>query len=110
MDPRMAGLPPAVVALVHAGARALRDGQPRQAEPLLLQACAQAPAHPEPLRYLAILQLHTRRAPLAMQTLQRALAIAPDTLRGHLKRIYRKLGVHSRVRAVAEARRRHLIP
>ena len=78
MDPRMAGLPPAVVALVHAGARALRDGQPRQAEPLLLQACAQAPAHPEPLRYLAILQLHTRRAPLAMQTLQRALAIAPD--------------------------------
>ena len=39
-----------------------------------------------------------------------ALAIAPDTLRGHLKRIYRKLGVHSRVRAVAEARRRHLIP
>lgn len=78
MDPRMAGLPPAVIALVHAGARALRDGQPRQAEPLLLQACAQAPAHPEPLRYLAILQLHTRRAPLAMQTLQRALAIAPD--------------------------------
>jgi len=39
-----------------------------------------------------------------------ALAIAPDTLRGHLKRIYRKLGVHSRARAVAEARRRHLIP
>ena len=78
VDPRMAGLPPAVVALVHAGARALRDGQPRQAEPMLLQACAQAPTHPEPLRYLAILQLHTRRAPMAMQTLQRALAIAPD--------------------------------
>lgn len=77
-DPRMAGLPPAVIALVHAGARALRDGQPRHSEPLLLQACAQAPAHPEPLRYLAILQLHTRRAPMAMQTLQRALAIAPD--------------------------------
>ena len=78
IDPRMAGLPPAVVALVHAGARALRDGQPRQAEPLLLQACAQAPAHPEPLRYLAILQLHTRRAPIAIQTVRRALAIAPD--------------------------------
>ena len=77
-DPRMAGLPPAVVAVVHAGARALRDGQPRQAEPLLLQACAQAPAHPEPLRYLAILQLHTRRAPLALQTLKKALALAPD--------------------------------
>ena len=54
VDPRMAGLPPAVVALVHAGARALRDGQPRHAEPLLLQACTQAPMHPEPLRYLAI--------------------------------------------------------
>ena len=77
-DPRMAGLPPAVVDLVHAGARALRDGQPQRAEPFLLQACAQAPTHPEPLRYLAILQLHTRRAPMAMQTLQRALALAPD--------------------------------
>lgn len=77
-DPRMAGLPPAVVDLVHAGARALRDGQPQRAEPLLLQACTQAPTHPEPLRYLAILQLHTRRAPMAMQTLQRALALAPD--------------------------------
>ena len=78
VDPRMAGLPPAVVAVVHAGARALRDGQPRQAETLLLQACAQAPMHPEPLRYLAVLQLHTRRAPMAAQTLQRALALAPD--------------------------------
>ena len=77
-DPRMAGLPPAVVDLVHAGARALRDGQPQRAEPFLLQACAQATTHPEPLRYLAILQLHTRRAPMAMQTLQRALALAPD--------------------------------
>lgn len=77
-DPRMAGLPPAVVATVHAGARALRDGQPQQAEPLLLQACAQAPGHPEPLRYLAILQLHTRRAPIAMQTLRQALSITPD--------------------------------
>lgn len=77
-DPRMAGLPPAVVDLVHAGARALRDGQPQRAEPFLLQACARATTHPEPLRYLAILQLHTRRAPMAMQTLQRALALAPD--------------------------------
>lgn len=76
-DPRMAGLPPAVVAVVHAGARALRDGQPQQAERHLLQACAQAPSHVEPLRYLAILQLHTRRAAQAMQTLQQALAIAP---------------------------------
>ncbi|QNN71610.1 sulfotransferase [Thermomonas carbonis] len=74
----MAGLPPAVIELVHAGARALRDGQPQRAEPLLLRAGAQAPSHPEPLRYLAILQLHTRRAPMAMQTLQRALTLTPD--------------------------------
>lgn len=40
----------------------------------------------------------------------RALEIAPDTLRGHLKRIYRKLGVHNRAQAVAESRRRRLIP
>lgn len=40
----------------------------------------------------------------------RVLEIAPDTLRGHLKRIYRKLGVHSRVQAIAESRRRNLIP
>jgi thioredoxin-like negative regulator of GroEL len=76
-DPRMTGLPRAVVELVHAGARALRDGQPPRAEQLLMQACMQAATHPEPLRYLAILQLHTRRAALATQTLQRALALAP---------------------------------
>ena len=76
-DPRMTGLPRAVVELVHGGARALRDGQPPRAEQLLMQACMQAATHPEPLRYLAILQLHTRRAALATQTLQRALALAP---------------------------------
>ena len=77
-DPRMAGLAPEVVATVHAGARALRDGDPRRAETLLQQACRQAPRHPEPLRYLAILQLHTRRATQAMDALQRALALVPD--------------------------------
>ena len=76
-DPRMAGLDPEVVATVQAGARALRDRDPARAESLLVQACRQAPAHPEPLRYLAILQLHTRRAPQAVDTLQRALARTP---------------------------------
>lgn len=77
-DPRMAGLAPEIAATVHAGARALRDGDPRRADALLQQACRQAPGHPEPLRYLAILQLHTRRAPQAIDTLQRALQLAPD--------------------------------
>lgn len=77
-DPRMAGLAPAVAAAVHAGARALRDGDPLRAEALIEQAHRQAPAHPEPLRYLAILQLHTRRAAQAVDTLQRALRLAPE--------------------------------
>lgn len=77
-DPRMAGLAPALVATVHAGARALRDGDPGRAETLLRQACGQAPGHPEPMRYLAIVQLHTRRAAEAVATLQRALALDGD--------------------------------
>ena len=76
-DPRMAGLAAEIAAQVQAGARALRDGNPALAERLLLDAGMRAPTHPEPLRYLAIVQLHTRRAPLAAQTLQRALALAP---------------------------------
>lgn len=82
-DPRMAGLPPELIAQVHAGARALRDGDPRRAERLLLQACAQAPAHPEPLRYLAIVQLQTRRVPQALATLQQALQRAPTDAQLH---------------------------
>lgn len=77
-DPRMAGLPPAVVAMVHAGARALRDGQPQRARQLLEQAVGQAPGHPEPLRYLAIVLMQQRQLAAARQTLQRALALAPD--------------------------------
>ena len=77
-DPRMTGLAPAAIAQVNAGARALRDGNPAMAERLLLDAGRQAPSHPEPLRYLAILQLHTRRAPLAVQTLRHALTLAAN--------------------------------
>ncbi|MCC7097324.1 MAG: sulfotransferase [Thermomonas sp.] len=76
-DPRMAGLAPEIAASVHAGARALRDGKPAQAEALFRQACTQAPDHPEPMRYLALLELHTRRPGPALATLTRALALAP---------------------------------
>ena len=82
-DPRMTGLAQTVVATVHAGARALRDGDPRRAEGLLLQACQQAPTHPEPLRYLAIVQLQTRRAALAQASLQQALHLRPDDAQLH---------------------------
>lgn len=40
----------------------------------------------------------------------RALEISPETLRGHLKRIYKKLQVHNRVMAIAKARKLKLIP
>ena len=83
IDPRMAGLPQAIIATVHAGARALRDGDPRRAESLLLQACQQAANHPEPLRYLAIVQLQTRRPALAQASLQQALHIRPDDAQLH---------------------------
>ncbi len=82
-DPRMAGLPPGVAARLKAGARALRDRNPAHAERAFSEAVRQSPAHPEPLRYLAILQLHTRRAALAAQTLRQALALAPDDARLH---------------------------
>lgn len=40
----------------------------------------------------------------------RELEIATDTFRGHVKRIMKKLGVHSRAKAVSKARLRRLIP
>ena len=77
-DPRTAGLAPDIAEALQLGARALRDGKPTQAEALFRQACQRAPTHPEPLRYLALVELHTRRAPRAIATLQRALALAPE--------------------------------
>lgn len=77
-DPRMAGLDPDIAETLQTGARALRDGKPAQAEALFKQACQRAPTHPEPLRYLAIVELHTRRPERAVATLDRALALAPD--------------------------------
>lgn len=82
-DPRMTGLAGEVTATVHAGARALRDGDPLRAEMLLQQACQQAPTHPEPWRYLAIVQLQTRRAALARTTLQHALSLAAEDAQLH---------------------------
>lgn len=82
-DPRMAGLEPGVADTLHAGARALRDGKPAQAEALFKQACQRAPTHAEPLRYLAIVELNTRRPERALATLERALALAPEDAQLH---------------------------
>ncbi|WP_240126430.1 tetratricopeptide repeat-containing sulfotransferase family protein [Thermomonas alba] len=77
-DPRLAGLTPKVIATLHAGARALRDGRLPQALTLLDDAHRQAPQHPEPLRYLALAQLQARRPQAAAALLRQALCLAPD--------------------------------
>jgi tetratricopeptide (TPR) repeat protein len=74
---RMAGLGTRDIEVLHAAARAIRDGTPVQAERLLQDVLARYPAHAEAMRLLAILQLHTRRGPLAVKTLQTALAQHP---------------------------------
>jgi len=76
-NPRMAGLAPADVDRLHAAARAIRDRTPAQAERLLDEVLAGLPQHAEALRLLAILQLHTQRAPQAITTLQQAIAAHP---------------------------------
>ena len=77
-NPRMAGLAPDEVECLHAAARAIRNRTPAQAQGLLDEVLARHPGHAEALRLLAILQLHTRRAPQAIATLQRAIATHPD--------------------------------
>jgi tetratricopeptide (TPR) repeat protein len=73
----MAGLGSQDVEALHAAARAIRDGAPIQAERLIGGVLARHPVHAEALRLQAILQLHTRRGPLAVRTLQAALAQHP---------------------------------
>jgi Flp pilus assembly protein TadD len=73
----MAGLAADQVDCLHAAARAIRDRLPAQAEQLITQVLASHPRHPEALRLLAILQLHTQRAPQAIATLTQAIAWQP---------------------------------
>lgn len=82
-DPRAAGLVPEVAETLLAGARALRDGRPAQAEALFRQACQRAPIHPEPLRYLALAELRLHRPEQAHEALSRALVLAPDDAQLH---------------------------
>lgn len=74
---RMAGLGPEDVEILHAAARAIRDRAPAQAENLIGKVLTRHPTHAEALRLLAILQLHTRRGALAIQTLQSAIEHRP---------------------------------
>lgn len=75
---RMAGLGPEDVEVLHAAARAIRDQAPAHAERLLGNVLVRHPDHAEALRLLAVLQLHTRRAALAIKTLQAALEHHPS--------------------------------
>ncbi|HWS77075.1 MAG TPA: sulfotransferase [Thermomonas sp.] len=74
----MAGLAPDAIERLHGAARAIRDRAPMQAERLLAEVLATHPGHAEALRLLAILQLHTKRAPQAIATLQAAIQRHPD--------------------------------
>ena len=74
---RMAGLGPEDVEVLHAAARAIRDGAHGPAEQMLGKVLARHPEHAEALRLLAILQLHTRRGALAVKTLQAATDLHP---------------------------------
>lgn len=81
----------------------------------LLQAIGGVPVFPEvedasglTRRELEVLRVLSQLA--VDKVAARELDIATDTLRGHVKRIMKKLGVHSRARAVFEARARRLIP
>lgn len=72
-NPRMAGLATDDVERLHAGARAIRDRAHAQAERLIGGVLARHPRHPEALRLLAILQLHTQRAAQAVASLRQAI-------------------------------------
>jgi len=76
-DPRMAGLPEATVARLHGAARAIRDGALAEAARLLAQEQADAPAHAEPLRLLAILHGRQGRQDAARAVLEHALGLHP---------------------------------
>lgn len=73
----MAGLPPKAIPLLHAAARAIRDGAVPQAMRCLDDALALAPEHPEALRLYGILYNRMQRHDQAHAVLQRALAQRP---------------------------------
>lgn len=77
-NPRMAGLSPDGVSLLHAAARAMRDGDEARSEALLQRTLALAPEHPEALRLFGILFNRQTRWEEALGVLRRALAQRPD--------------------------------
>jgi tetratricopeptide (TPR) repeat protein len=77
-DPRMQGLAADDIALLHAAARAIRDGAPAEAERLLAQVLASNHEHPEALRLLGIVHGRRARHAAAVAVLQRALELRPD--------------------------------
>jgi tetratricopeptide (TPR) repeat protein len=77
-NPRMAGLPPAVVQRLQAAARAIRDGQAPLAEKLLKESLAAAPGHPETLRLLGIHLTRSGRPQEGLAALRDALAQLPN--------------------------------
>ncbi len=46
---------------------------------------------------------------LTLEAVAADLGLSPDTVRTHLKRLYRKLGVHSRVRVACRVYRQYVV-
>ena len=69
---------------------------------------APAPRHGVTPRQLEVLRLLEHGRSTEQIALQ--LHLSPQTVRNHIRRLLRTLGVHSRLEAVAVARREHLLP
>jgi DNA-binding CsgD family transcriptional regulator len=66
-------------------------------------------AHPASLTERELVVLRLLGSELSTRQMAQSLYVAPDTVRTHIKSIYRKLGVTSRKQAVEEAHARGLL-
>jgi DNA-binding NarL/FixJ family response regulator len=79
--------------------------------PAIAAGLAQGPADPGPVKLTAREQEILQMLPSGRTNREIAVALrrSPDTIKGHLERIFRKLGAQDRTAAVAEAFRRGLL-
>ncbi len=78
VDPRLAGLPAALVPRMHEAARAIRDGQLDAADAALAAVLASVPDHPEALRLSGVRLSRLGRPAEARAVFERAQALRPS--------------------------------
>jgi tetratricopeptide (TPR) repeat protein len=103
-QPRLAGLPPALLAQIADVARSIDRGHLDAAERALAPAAAQAPAHPEVLRLRGMLRLAQGRAAEAIALLAQAGALRPCDAAIHYTLALACEAAHDPVRALAAMR------